>query len=124
MHWVAWEELCYPKKEGGIGFRSLHDVSRALFAKLWWNFRTSTSSLWSRYMGNKYCKKLHPTIVKNSGASHVWRKMLTTREDIEHDIWWQIKSGNSIFWFDNWMKQGALYFIEGERADEEEIEVQ
>lgn len=108
------------KKEGGIGFRSLPDVSRALFAKLWWNLRTSTSSLWSRYMGNKYCKKLHHIIVRNSSASHVWRKMIATKEDIKHDILWQIKSGNSSFWFDNWTRQGALYFIEGQRADVEE----
>lgn len=31
--------------------------------------------------------------------------------------------GNSSFWFDNWTKQGALYFIEGENAIEEEIEI-
>jgi len=33
-HSVAWNELCFPKEEGGIGFRSLHDVNKALFAKL------------------------------------------------------------------------------------------
>uniref|UniRef100_A0A0V0GP60 Putative ovule protein n=1 Tax=Solanum chacoense TaxID=4108 RepID=A0A0V0GP60_SOLCH len=49
-------------------------------------------------MGNKYCKKLHPTVVTNSGASHVWRKMIDIREEVEHDIWWQVKAGNSIFW--------------------------
>lgn len=32
-----WSEdsLCLPKNEGGLGFRSLHDVPKALFAKLW-----------------------------------------------------------------------------------------
>ncbi|KAK6780202.1 hypothetical protein RDI58_022386 [Solanum bulbocastanum] len=49
--------------------------------------------------------------------------MVEVREEIEHDIWWQVKSGNSSFWYDNWAKQGALYFIEGELAREEEIEV-
>lgn len=34
-HWSSWKNLCLPKEEGGLGFRSLHDVSRALFAKLW-----------------------------------------------------------------------------------------
>lgn len=33
-HWVAWGTLCYPIKEGGIGFRSLFGVGKALFAKL------------------------------------------------------------------------------------------
>ncbi|XP_059313002.1 uncharacterized protein LOC132064126 [Lycium ferocissimum] len=38
-HWLAWENVCYPKNKGGLGFRSLHDISKALFAKLWWRFR-------------------------------------------------------------------------------------
>jgi len=48
---------------------------------------------------------------------------LEVREVVEHDIWWQLKAGNSSFWYDNWTKQGALLFTEGERAREEEIEV-
>lgn len=32
-HWVAWKELCYPKVEGEIGFKSLSDVSKELFGK-------------------------------------------------------------------------------------------
>lgn len=39
-HWVLWADICLSKEEGGLGFRSLFDVSKALFAKLWWNFRS------------------------------------------------------------------------------------
>ncbi|KAK6804341.1 hypothetical protein RDI58_002125 [Solanum bulbocastanum] len=70
-HWVAWNDMCYPKTKGGLGFRSLHDVNNAMFAKLWWRFRVFISSLWSNYMCNKYCKKLDSTVVMNSTASHV-----------------------------------------------------
>ncbi|XP_059310157.1 uncharacterized protein LOC132061337 [Lycium ferocissimum] len=55
-HWASWNHLCLPIMEGGMGFRSLHDVSSALFCKLWWNFRTKPS-LWSAFMVNKYCRK-------------------------------------------------------------------
>ncbi|XP_070034673.1 uncharacterized protein [Nicotiana tomentosiformis] len=55
-HWTKWKNLCLPKEEGGVGFRSLHDVSKTLFAKLWWTFRTS-KSLWSNFMWNNYYKK-------------------------------------------------------------------
>lgn len=34
-----------------------------------------------------------------------------------------IKSWNSSFWSDNWTKQGALYYTEGDWAQEKEIEV-
>ena len=33
-HLIAWETMCLTKSEGGAGFRSMHDVSDALFAKL------------------------------------------------------------------------------------------
>lgn len=57
--------MYYPREEGGLGLRALHDVAKNLFAKLWWNFRVFTSSLWGRFMGNKYWKKLYPTIIRN-----------------------------------------------------------
>lgn len=66
-HWVAWDKMCYPIKEGGLGWRSLHDVSKALFAKLCWNFRTSTNSIWAAYMWNKYCKKYHFILAQGYG---------------------------------------------------------
>lgn len=42
-HWIPWKDICLPKIEGGLGFRSLFDVTNALFFKLWWNFRTTNS---------------------------------------------------------------------------------
>ncbi|XP_049368399.1 uncharacterized protein LOC125833298 [Solanum verrucosum] len=84
---------------------------------------TSTSSLWSAFMWNKYCKKHHPVIAIGWGASHVWRKMIVVREEVEHNIWWQIRAGTSSFWFDNWTRMGALYYIENGQNSEEEVEV-
>nr|XP_009795526.1 PREDICTED: uncharacterized protein LOC104242198 [Nicotiana sylvestris] len=74
-HWASWDTLCLPKEEWGVGFRSLHDMSKALFCKLWWNFRTKPS-LWSSFISQKYCKKLNDTVVPWKYGSHVWRKML------------------------------------------------
>lgn len=87
------ENMCYPKEEGGINFKCLDTVSKALSAKLWWNFRTSTSSLWSEFMWNKYCKKLHLILARDFWTSHIWKKLFETREEVEHNIWWQVKSG-------------------------------
>lgn len=67
-HWVAWDELCYPYNEGGVAFRSLHDVAGALFAKLWWNFIVNPNSLWGNFMWNKYCKKDHLVVAKGRGG--------------------------------------------------------
>ncbi|XP_060211883.1 uncharacterized protein LOC132639457 [Lycium barbarum] len=42
-HWSEWNKLCYPNGEGGLGFKSLNDISRALFSKLWWRLKTNSA---------------------------------------------------------------------------------
>lgn len=122
-HWVRWSELCNPREEGRMGLRSLHDINRALVAKLWWNFRVATKLLWAEYMWTKYCKKLHPVIVTNRGVSQIWKCMMKMREEVGHDIWWKVKAGNSNFWFENQTKLRALYFKEDQTDINEELEV-
>jgi len=69
-HWTSWNTLCMPVEEGGIGFSSLHEVAKALFSKLWWNFRTKPS-LWSSFVCQKYCKKLNSVIVPWKRGSYI-----------------------------------------------------
>ncbi|XP_060183463.1 uncharacterized protein LOC132613456 [Lycium barbarum] len=106
-HWSFWDKICLPKEEGGLGFRSLNDVSMALFAKLWWKFRTS-NTLWSAFMWNKYCKKKKPTEVQWKSGSQVWKRMLEARDQVDHQIWWEPKNGLCDVWEDNWTKLGPL----------------
>ncbi|XP_070054341.1 uncharacterized protein [Nicotiana tomentosiformis] len=107
-HLASWDNLCLPNYEGGLGFRSLHDVSKAFFSKHWWNYRAK-NTLWSTFMRNKYCKKINEVVVPWRQGSRVWKKMLQMRDEVEHQMWWQLKSGNSYFWFDNWTGLGAHY---------------
>nr|XP_009624162.1 uncharacterized protein LOC104115277 [Nicotiana tomentosiformis] len=90
--------------------QSLNDVYKALFYKLWWNFRTKPS-LWSSFMSQKYCKKLNAIIVPWRQGSQVWKKMLECRDIIEHQIVWHPKMGSALFSFDNWTGLGSLYFL-------------
>ncbi|KAG5610683.1 hypothetical protein H5410_021964 [Solanum commersonii] len=103
----CWDTLCLPKLEGGVGFRSIFDVSNALFCKLWWNLRSKPSP-WGAFMINKYCKKLHPIVAQCRVASLIWKKLVFVRELIKHQIWWKIEKGDASFWFDNWTTMGAL----------------
>ncbi|XP_015162308.1 uncharacterized protein [Solanum tuberosum] len=110
-HWTSWNKLCLPQAEGGLGFRMMHDVSMALFCKLWWNFRTQRT-VWSQFLFNKYCKKENQNVVMWKAGycgSQVWKKMLQARDHIEHQIWWQTKNGSAHLWYDNWTGLGDLY---------------
>lgn len=66
---------------------------------------------------------MHPSIAKEYGTSHVWRSLIKVREEVENNIWWQLKTGNSIFCFDNWNSQEALFYVENENSNEQELEV-
>lgn len=81
-HWSKWIDVCLPKIKGGLGFRSMFDVSKAMYAKLWWNFRTR-NTMWSIFMWTKYCKKQIPALVQWKGGSQIWKHMLENRELLE-----------------------------------------
>lgn len=74
-------------------------------------------------MWTRYCKKFHLVIAESKDASHAWKKMIVVREEVELNMWWQLKEGEVNFWFDIWTKQGALYFLEENNVQEENKEV-
>nr|XP_016513123.1 PREDICTED: uncharacterized protein LOC107830160 [Nicotiana tabacum] len=39
-HWSSWANLCYPKEEGGVGFRRMTDICDSLTVERWWGFRS------------------------------------------------------------------------------------
>ncbi|XP_060190705.1 uncharacterized protein LOC132619966 [Lycium barbarum] len=45
------------------------------------------------------------------GGSQNWKMMLDARDNIEQEIWWEIRSGTANVWYDNWTKIGALYYV-------------
>ncbi|XP_060200436.1 uncharacterized protein LOC132628686 [Lycium barbarum] len=85
-HWATWTTLCHPQEEGGMGFRSLQDISKALFAKLWWNMRTK-QSLWRTFMSNKYLKKFHVVIAPSRSDFECDPTIIFVKETAEVGQW-------------------------------------
>lgn len=66
--------------------------------------------MWTNFMWKKYCKRHCPQVVEWRGGSQLWKHMLLARDDIDQQIWWEPRCGNSNIWFDNWTQLGALYY--------------
>ncbi|XP_060195293.1 uncharacterized protein LOC132624546 [Lycium barbarum] len=108
-HWSSWENMSFPTKEGGFGFRSLLDICHTFAAKRWWRLRTEPS-LWAQFLLAKYCQRSNPVSkVIASKDSAAWKDLLHIRDKMDININWKINSGNVLFWWDNWTLQGSLY---------------
>ncbi|XP_060211629.1 uncharacterized protein LOC132639169 [Lycium barbarum] len=49
--------------------------------------------------------------------------MVNIRDVVEPQIFWYLRNGTSSFWYENWKRLGALYYIIPDAAREEQIEV-
>lgn len=54
IHWKAWGKLCYPKRWGGLGFRSLRDFNLAMLSKQSWRLINNPNSLAARILKARY----------------------------------------------------------------------
>uniref|UniRef100_A0A453KW74 Uncharacterized protein n=1 Tax=Aegilops tauschii subsp. strangulata TaxID=200361 RepID=A0A453KW74_AEGTS len=81
VHWVSWEKMCAPKREGGLGFRDLQAFNQALLAKQAWRILTSPSSLVARVLKARYFRDSSIlTATCPSNASYTFRSILHGRD--------------------------------------------
>ncbi|XP_019241256.1 PREDICTED: uncharacterized protein LOC109221250 [Nicotiana attenuata] len=86
------------------------------FARFFWsNKEEGRSRHWTKWQNLCLPKeeggKELPTVVQFREGSHVWRKKLEAREEIEHEILWEINRGSTNVWHENWTGLGALYHV-------------
>jgi hypothetical protein len=54
MCWVKWEDICKPKKEGGLGVKNLCVMNLSLLAKWRWKLLLEGNELWKKVVMAKY----------------------------------------------------------------------
>lgn len=54
IHMIVWSKLCYPKQEGGLGFRDMESFNRTLVAKQGWRILSHRDSLLACVLKGKY----------------------------------------------------------------------
>ncbi|XP_027090403.2 uncharacterized protein [Coffea arabica] len=101
IHWTAWEKVCYPVGEAGLGFCSFEVVVDVFSCKLWWYLREN-KTIWATYMHSKYIKSNHPSLVAVDCPSAIWHRLAKIRDLAEGNIRWSLGEGLVDFWHDRW----------------------
>ena len=119
MHWYAWWNLCYPKNEGGMGFRDFHSFNLAMLAKQGWRLITEPDSLCARVLRAKY----YPLgdILKagpKAGSSFTWQSILAGLTTLKRGYIWRVGTGENInIWHDPWIPTSPNRRIISNRGD-------
>ncbi|KAL1192979.1 putative ribonuclease H protein [Cardamine amara subsp. amara] len=116
QHLIAWNKVCLPKKEGGLGIRKAKDMNKALLAKVGWRLLHDKDSLWAHVLQSKYkvgyTQNISWTVPKSNWSS-TWRSVgLGVREVILIDQSWVLGNGREIrLWKDKWLLNRLLMEI-------------
>lgn len=94
IYWLAWNRLCRPKAEGGMGFRDMGSFNTALLAKQAWRIITHPDNLLSQVLKAKYFPR-SPFLLAELGdrPSLTWRSILMARPFLETGLRRRIGNG-------------------------------
>ncbi|GJV19978.1 hypothetical protein Tco_1368998 [Tanacetum coccineum] len=85
---VAWDVVCLPKQEGGLGVRRLDHFNKALMVSHVWKLLSLKESLWVKWIHvYKLNNRSFWDIPYRGTMSWSWRKLLLLRPLIREFIW-------------------------------------
>lgn len=111
---VAWEQICLPRCEGGLGIKQLKLWNKAALAKHLWKICKYKDALWPKWIHLNYIKGgsiWEMEIPQDSSWS--LRKILQTRELFKNFIAVEVGDGReTLLFYDQWMRNCRLADIE------------
>lgn len=97
-HWHSWDQLCLPKKQGGMGFRDLKCFNQALLAKQIWRLVEHPSSPLGLVLKARYFKNSDVLEARRGFyPSYSWRSMWGAKSLLMEGLGWRIGSGASVW---------------------------
>jgi hypothetical protein len=118
MHWYAWWKMCYPKREGGMGFRDFQSFNLAMLAKQVWRLIEDPNSLCAKVLRAKY----YPDgdILQagpKTGSSFTWQSILAGLTTFKRGYIWRVGDGEKIdIWNDPWIPSSPNRRIQSQRG--------
>ena len=115
---VAWEVVCKPRQEGGLGLRCLKEANDVCCLKLIWKIVSKSNSLWVRWIEANLLKRRSFWSIKHtSSGSWIWRKLLKYRAVASSFFQVEVRNGQATsFWHDKWSDLGRLSDLVGARG--------
>ncbi|XP_038982920.1 uncharacterized protein LOC120110939 [Phoenix dactylifera] len=96
VHLVAWEQVCRPTSEGGLGVQSLMGRREALIARHAARFLLEPHSLWSQVMAARYGRGGLEGVWRGRRVSFMWREIGRYLLTASANTRWLIGDGRSI----------------------------
>ncbi|GJT89395.1 hypothetical protein Tco_1071112 [Tanacetum coccineum] len=107
---MSWEDICLPKREGGLGIRCLKVFNIALMTTHIWNIVSNKESLWVQWIHMYKLKgRTLWDIRPKASMSWGWRKLLQLHDVVKPFLWKQVGNGlRTSLWYDTWCDQSPL----------------
>lgn len=117
-HWISWDKMVMPKRQGGIGFRDMRIFNQALLARQAWRLIQQPHSLCARVLKARYYPQGHILDTVFTGQpSLTWYAIAYGLELLKKGLIWRIGNGDSVrIWRDNWIPRNTALKPFGARA--------
>ncbi|XP_019163544.1 PREDICTED: uncharacterized protein LOC109159890 [Ipomoea nil] len=114
IRWLAWNKMCYPKVQGGLGFKGLSKFNLALLAKQGWRLLTQPSSLAARIIKARYYPQSDFLEAKiGANQSYSWRSVLAGQEVLKRGCVRRIGNGlETSVWKQPWLPNAQNPYVE------------